>query len=82
MESAVPSLHRDRQLGVLELLREGLAAIGLKKIPQRYVHSLADGFNGEVDISKPFSHASLPFGNPIKLLASHDYRVCDTHRKI
>src|SRR5207247_2077874 len=42
VEASIPGLHRHGQLGIFELLREGAALVGLKEVPQGYVHPLAD----------------------------------------
>src|SRR5262249_18901710 len=59
VEAAVARLDRHRQFGVLELLREGPAAVGLEEIPKRDVHALADGLDRPIDITEPSAHGGL-----------------------
>src|SRR5205814_4977678 len=48
------------QLGILEPLREGLAAVGLQEVPERDIETLPHCLDRQVDITEPGSHAS-PF---------------------
>src|SRR5262249_15331796 len=61
MEPPIPRLHRHRQLGILEMLRERLAFVGLQEIPEGNPHPLADGLNRDDDIAEPTNHARARF---------------------
>src|SRR5207248_193983 len=49
-------LDRHRPLGVLELLGERPPLVGLEEVPERDVHPLTDGGDGQNDVTKPRAH--------------------------
>src|SRR5262249_54439585 len=59
VEAPVTRLDGHRKLGILELLGEGLAAVGLKEVPKGDPHPLGDRLNGLDDVPKPGAHGAL-----------------------
>src|SRR5262249_54441494 len=59
VEAPVARLDRHGQLGILEMLREGLALVGLQEIPEGDPHALAHGFDGQTNIAEPGTHEIL-----------------------
>jgi hypothetical protein len=59
VKPAVARLDRDGQLGVLEMLGEGLAAVGLDEVPQGHVHALPHRRDRLRDVAKPLTHGIL-----------------------
>src|SRR5262249_54003020 len=56
---AIAGLHGDRQLWIFKLLSEGPALVRLEEIPERDVHALPDGLDGEIDVAEPLPHGIL-----------------------
>src|SRR5262249_27180631 len=59
VEPAVARLDRDGQLGVLEVLREGLPLVRLHEVPEGQPQPLAHGLDGHVDVAEPVTHGGL-----------------------
>src|SRR5262249_42210996 len=59
VEAAIAGLHGDRQLWIFKLLSEGPALVRLEEIPERDVHALPDGLDGEIDVAEPLPHGIL-----------------------
>src|SRR5262249_7576139 len=82
VKPAVARLHGHGQLGVLELLGEGPALVGLEEVPERDVHALAHRLDRKDDIADPLPHGcSRCAGLEISSVDVHDYRICHGGRK-
>ena len=76
METAVARRDGHRQFGVFEVLGEGSAPVGLHQVPQGHVHSLADRFDGRVNVPEPLkqgTHGVLAEESIGRLLELRDY---------